>query len=224
MVTNVKQNRKLTGGQPNVASNITKSRDMGQTSQRIAERRLVLQAANQQFKSHSRAETTPPKLCAASSTCTGPARRGEGRVQEPHRREPGSDLQQGLWRRRQRHRRYRRPADRGSAWRGQGLAGYLDEFTKHRYNIRANMKWGDFLTDEGKRVRLKDLKQHHIVVAALRGARLADPDVQVSRWPPLGGVSFLATLWGGVMTAPRLNGGAGDRGSGDSYGLRGVER
>jgi hypothetical protein len=60
-------------------------------------------------------------------------------------------------------------------------AGYLDERrNKHRYNLRANTKWGDFLTEDAGRIHFKDLRPEHISEAALRRAFMTQPEVQIS--------------------------------------------
>jgi hypothetical protein len=60
-------------------------------------------------------------------------------------------------------------------------AGYLDERrNKHRYNLRANTKWGDFLTEDAGRIHFKDLRPEHISEDALRRAFLTQPEVQIS--------------------------------------------
>ena len=60
-------------------------------------------------------------------------------------------------------------------------AGYLDERrNKHRYNLRANTKWGDFLTREAAHVHFKDLTVDHISEAKLRKAFVTQPEVQIA--------------------------------------------
>ena len=60
-------------------------------------------------------------------------------------------------------------------------AGYLDERrNKHRYNLRANTKWGDFLTEDAARIHFKNLKPEHVSEAALRQAFMTQPELQVA--------------------------------------------
>ena len=60
-------------------------------------------------------------------------------------------------------------------------AGYLDERrNKHRYNLRANTKWGDFLTEGAARIHFKDLRPEHVSEAALRASFMTQPQVQIA--------------------------------------------
>ncbi|WP_206956659.1 hypothetical protein [Trinickia acidisoli] len=60
-------------------------------------------------------------------------------------------------------------------------AGYLDERrNKHRYNLRANTKWGDFLTAGAARIHFKDLRPEHVSEAALRRSFMTQPEVQIA--------------------------------------------
>jgi hypothetical protein len=60
-------------------------------------------------------------------------------------------------------------------------AGYLDERrVKHRYNLRANTKWADFLTEDAARIHFMDLQPKHISEAALRRSFTTQPEVQVA--------------------------------------------
>lgn len=60
-------------------------------------------------------------------------------------------------------------------------AGYLDERrNKHRYNLRANTKWGDFLTEGAGRIHFKDLRPEHVSETALRRSFTTQPEVQIA--------------------------------------------
>jgi hypothetical protein len=60
-------------------------------------------------------------------------------------------------------------------------AGYLDERrNKHRYNLRANTKWADFLNDDAAKVHFKDLTVAHVSESKLRRSFLTQPEVQVA--------------------------------------------
>ncbi len=60
-------------------------------------------------------------------------------------------------------------------------AGYLDERrNKHRYNLRANTKWGDFLKDNAANIHFKDLTVEHISESKLRQSFLTQPEVQIA--------------------------------------------
>lgn len=60
-------------------------------------------------------------------------------------------------------------------------AGYLDERrNKHRYNLRANTKWGDFLTEGAARIHFRDLTTEHVSEAALRRSFTTQPEVQIA--------------------------------------------
>jgi hypothetical protein len=60
-------------------------------------------------------------------------------------------------------------------------AGYLDERrVKHWYNLRANTKWANFLTEEAANVHFKDLLPEHVCEAALRNAFVLQPNLQVA--------------------------------------------
>jgi hypothetical protein len=62
----------------------------------------------------------------------------------------------------------------------QWAAGYLDEHTKHRYHFRVNLKCGDFLTEEGRRLPVDELEPRHIDQAALRASFQTYPEQKVA--------------------------------------------
>ncbi|WP_423246242.1 hypothetical protein [Pseudomonas syringae] len=51
---------------------------------------------------------------------------------------------------------------------------------KHRYNLRANTKWGDFLKDNAANIHFKDLTVEHISESKLRQSFLTQPEVQIA--------------------------------------------
>ncbi len=60
-------------------------------------------------------------------------------------------------------------------------AGYLDERrNKHRYNLRANTKWGDFLKEEAGHIHFKNLTVRDVSESALRKSFMTQPEVQVA--------------------------------------------
>ncbi|WAH66490.1 hypothetical protein [Xanthomonas hortorum] len=60
-------------------------------------------------------------------------------------------------------------------------AGYLDERrNKHRYTLRANTKWGDFLKDDAAKIHFKELTAEHVSESKLRQSFLTQPEVQIA--------------------------------------------
>ncbi|WP_208619540.1 hypothetical protein [Xanthomonas populi] len=60
-------------------------------------------------------------------------------------------------------------------------AGYLDERrNKHRYTLRANTKWGDFLKDDAAKIHFKNLTTEHVSESKLRQSFLTQPQVQIA--------------------------------------------
>jgi hypothetical protein len=195
MLTNVKQNRKLTGGQPKLASNIAKSHDMGVLSRRMSQQRTQLEAANQAYRAASDSgQDTNEALRAMVDAYL----ELHGTVNDAYKSRIGANRSQTY------SKGYGAgvnaiagagavlsvalpgagqvvgPAMQAACVPLQAVAGYLDEFTKHGYNLRANTKWGDFLTDEGKRVHFKDLKPHHVVENTLRAAHLPAEQLSIA--------------------------------------------
>ncbi|WP_231654706.1 hypothetical protein [Ralstonia solanacearum] len=73
------------------------------------------------------------------------------------------------------------PAIIGATIPLQWGAGYLDERrSKHRYNLRANTKWGDFLKEDAARIHFTDLKPEHVSESALRRSFMTQPEVQIA--------------------------------------------
>jgi len=59
-------------------------------------------------------------------------------------------------------------------------AGYLDERTKHQYNLRANTKWADFRKDDAANLRYDELRVEHVSEQALRRTFMTQPEVQIA--------------------------------------------
>ncbi|MEF9386099.1 hypothetical protein V4890_10785 [Ralstonia solanacearum species complex bacterium KE056] len=73
------------------------------------------------------------------------------------------------------------PAIIGATIPLQWGAGYLDERrSKHRYNLRANTKWGDFLKEGAARIHFTKLKPEHVSESALRRSFMTQPEVQIA--------------------------------------------
>ncbi|AXW64139.1 hypothetical protein CJO94_20625 (plasmid) [Ralstonia solanacearum] len=73
------------------------------------------------------------------------------------------------------------PAILGATIPLQWGAGYLDERrSKHRYNLRANTKWGDFLKKDAANVHFTQLKPEHVSESALRRSFMTQAEVQVA--------------------------------------------
>nr|WP_259422226.1 hypothetical protein [Ralstonia pseudosolanacearum] len=73
------------------------------------------------------------------------------------------------------------PAIVGATIPLQWGAGYLDERrSKHRYNLRANTKWGDFLKEGAARIHFTKLKPEHVSEPALRRSFMTQPEVQIA--------------------------------------------
>ncbi|MGA3770290.1 hypothetical protein ACI2TP_16900 [Ralstonia nicotianae] len=73
------------------------------------------------------------------------------------------------------------PAIIGATIPLQWGAGYLDERrSKHRYNLRANTKWGDFLKEDAAHIHFMDLKPKHVSEPALRRSFMTQPEVQIA--------------------------------------------
>jgi hypothetical protein len=62
----------------------------------------------------------------------------------------------------------------------QAGAGYLDKQTEQTYNIRANLKWGDFLTEEAKNLPFTELRPEHIDENRLRRAHVTAPELHLA--------------------------------------------
>jgi len=184
-ITDVKETLLRTGGQPRLAPAIAKSLDMGRIGDEINGREAALHAANEAFEaalaqgadlaaplralvvaflklydaadmqykrriganrsqSYSKAYGAAVNGVAASAALVSVGVPGLGQVVGPVLQAACIPLQAG--------------------------AGYLDHMTTHHYNLRANTKWADVLTEQGRRMNFRDLTIDHIDEQAARNA------------------------------------------------------
>ena len=195
-VTDVKEAFKRVGGQPVVSPKIEGSLDMGQIVGSLKAKRRELTGAIERFRTAAQTE-------AGAQQATGPLVDAFLALHETadhqYRRRIGLN-------RTQTYSKGWGMAVNGVAAAGavvtatvpvagqiagpvilastiplQWGAGYLDERrNKHRYNLRANTKWGDFLTQEAAHIHFKDLTVDHISEAKLRKAFVTQPEVQIA--------------------------------------------
>jgi hypothetical protein len=192
-ITDVKEAFKRVGGLPVVASQIERSPDMGTILESARRKRQVLDEATSHFlRAHERDPEALDRLVEAFLALHDVADR-------QYRRRIGLN-------RTQTYSKGWGMAVNGVAAAGavvsatvpvvghvaglailaatvplQWGAGYLDERrNKHRYNLRANTKWADFLTPEAGRVHYKDLRPEHVSESALRRSFMTQPEVQVA--------------------------------------------
>jgi hypothetical protein len=195
-VTDVKETLKRAGGQPVVAAQIDKSPDMGAIAATVKERRHALreaidrynlartgpdggpaargrmvdaflslhEAADQQYRrriglnrtqTYSKGWGTAVNAVAAAGTVVTVAGGPAGHIAGPAILAACIPLQWG--------------------------AGYLDEQrVKHWYNLRANTKWANFLSEGAANIHFKDLGPEHVSEAALRKAFVSQPELQIT--------------------------------------------
>jgi len=192
-VTDVKEAFKRSGGLPIVSSQIERSPDMGAIVRDVRERRMQLQGAVERFRQaspdqgnhalgelvdaylrlHETANTTYKRRIGLNRTQTyskgwGTAVNGvaaAGAVVTAA--VPVAGQVAG-------------PVILASTIPLQWGAGYLDERrVKHRYNLRANTKWADFLKPEAARLHYTALTAEHVDEAALRRLFMTQAEVRV---------------------------------------------
>ena len=195
-ITDVKEAFKRVGGQPVVAPQIEGSPDMGEIVRSLRDRRRTLTDAIAQFRERAQADD-------GAHQAVGPLADAflalHDTADRQYRRRIGLN-------RTQTYSKGWGMAVNGVAAAGavvtaavpvagqiagpvilaatvplQWGAGYLDERrNKHRYNLRANTKWGDFLTEGAARIHFKDLRPEHVSEAALRRSFVTQPEVQIA--------------------------------------------
>ncbi len=195
-VTDVKETFKRVGGQPVVAAQIDKSPDMGAIAAAVKQRRQGLRqaidrfntarqtpegdpqalgqmvdaflslhdAADRQYKrriglnrtqTYSKGWGTAVNAVAAVGTVVTVAVPGPGHIAGPAILAACIPLQWG--------------------------AGYLDEQrVKHWYNLRANTKWANFLSEDAAKLHFKDLGPEHLSETALRKSFVSQPELQIT--------------------------------------------
>jgi len=195
-ITDVKESFKRVGGQPVVAPQIEKSPDMGIIVRSLKDQRRELTTAIAQFR---QATQSGPVTQAAVGPLTDAFLALHDTADRQYRRRIGLN-------RTQTYSKGWGMAVNGVAAAGavvtatvpvagqiagpmilaatvplQWGAGYLDERrNKHRYNLRANTKWGNFLTEGAASIHFKDLRPEHVSEAALRRSFITQPEVQIA--------------------------------------------
>lgn len=195
-ITDVKESFKRVGGQPVVAPQIERSPDMGAIVRSLKDQRRELATAVAQFRQAAQSDEGAQ---AAVGPLTDAFLALHDTADRQYRRRIGLN-------RTQTYSKGWGMAVNGVAAAGavvtatvpvagqiagpailaatvplQWGAGYLDERrNKHRYNLRANTKWGDFLTEGAARIHFKDLRPEHVSEAALRRSFTTQPEVQIA--------------------------------------------
>ena len=195
-ITDVKESFKRVGGQPVVAPQIERSPDMGTIVRSLKEQRRELTGVIARFRQAAQSE-------AGAHEAVGPLTDAFLKLHDTADRQYRRRI--GL-NRTQTYSKGWGMAVNGVAAAGavvtatvpvagqiagptilaatvplQWGAGYLDERrNKHRYNLRANTKWGDFLTDGAGHIHFKDLRPEHISETALRRSFTTQPEVQIA--------------------------------------------
>lgn len=193
--TDIKESFKRAGGQPVVRPEIDKSPDMGQILHRAAARRQALEQAITQFERVVDGDDHSAALAGLVSAF----RDLHELIDRSYRRRIGLNRTQT----------YSKawgmavngigvsgavitatvpvagqiagPAILGATIPLQWAAGYLDERrNRHRYNLRANVKWGDFLLPQAAKRHFSELTAADVNEAALRQSFITQPEIRVA--------------------------------------------
>jgi hypothetical protein len=194
-LTDVKESFKRSGGQPVVRPEIDKSPDMGQIRHAAVLSRTALEQAITRFEQVAQGEDNTEALASLVSAFTTL----HELMDRTYRRRIGLNRTQT----------YSKtwgmavngigvagalitatvpvagqiagPAILGAAIPLQWGAGYLDERrNRHRYNLRANVKWGDFLLPQAAQRHFSELTAADVSEAALRQSFITQPEIQVA--------------------------------------------
>ena len=193
-VTDVKEAFKRSGGLPIVSSQIEQSPDMGAIVRDVHEGRLQLRGAVDRFR-----QASPEQASHALGELVDAYLRLHDAANTTYKRRIGLN-------RTQTYSKGWGTAVNGVAAAGavvtaavpvagqiagpvilastipmQWGAGYLDERrVKHRYNLRANAKWADFLKPEAARLHYAALTADHVDEVALRRLFMTQAEVRVA--------------------------------------------